>query len=103
MKSIGYFHILPDLASPVQSDILFISQERLDIIQEKFIEGVPELMIEVLSPSNAHHDLRLKYDLYAEAAVQEYWIVGPDICQVMFISCIAKMSMFLSAILLKVA
>lgn len=74
--------ILPDRATPVQPDVHFIARERLDILQEKFIEGAPDLIIEVLSPGNAHHDRQTKYDLYAEAGVREYWIVDPDDCLV---------------------
>lgn len=72
--------ILPNLASPVQPDILFISQQQLDTVKENYIEGVPDLIIEVLSPTNPQYDRRTKYDLYAEAGVGEYWIVDPDAC-----------------------
>ncbi|MBN1875356.1 MAG: Uma2 family endonuclease [Anaerolineae bacterium] len=74
--------ILADLASPVQPDILFIAQERLDIVQEKFIEGAPDLIVEILSPSNWLDDRRDKYEVYEAAGVREYWIVDPDICSV---------------------
>jgi Uma2 family endonuclease len=74
--------ILPDLASPVQPDLLFIAQERLHIVKEQYIEGVPDLIVEVLSPTNPYHDRRIKYDLYAEAGVREYWLVDPTQCQV---------------------
>ena len=65
------------LGDPVQPDILFVRNERLDIVGETYIEGSPDLAIEVLSPSNPAHDRSLKYDLYAEAGVLEYWIVDP--------------------------
>jgi len=74
--------ILPEMATPVQPDILFIASQRLDMIREKYIEGVPDLIIEVLSPGNPQHDRLTKYDLYARAGVQEYWIVEPDQCVV---------------------
>ncbi|NKQ35443.1 MAG: Uma2 family endonuclease [Chloroflexi bacterium] len=74
--------ILPDLASPVQPDILFIAQERLNIVQEQFVEGVPDLIVEVLSPGNARHDRHTKFRLYLEAGVKEYWIADPDACTV---------------------
>ena len=70
--------ILPDLTNPIQPDLLFISTDKLDIIKENFIEGVPDLIVEVLSPANPGHDRHTKFRVYAEAGVQEYWIVDPD-------------------------
>ncbi|MEW5985911.1 MAG: Uma2 family endonuclease [Chloroflexota bacterium] len=74
--------ILPGLASPVQPDVLFITQDRLGMVKEEFIEGVPDLIVEVLSPTNPAHDRRRKFQLYARAGVREYWIVDPDDCRV---------------------
>ena len=42
----------------------------------KFI-GVPDLIIEILSPSNQGHDLVTKFNLYMKYKVKEYWIVNP--------------------------
>lgn len=39
--------------------------------------GIPQLIIEVLSPSNSDDDLIVKKDLYEEYGVPEYWIVSP--------------------------
>ena len=39
--------------------------------------GAPELIIEILSPSNQAHDLVFKMNLYMQAGVKEYWIVNP--------------------------
>jgi Uma2 family endonuclease len=39
--------------------------------------GVPNLIIEILSPSNQSHDLITKLNLYMNYGVQEYWIVNP--------------------------
>ena len=61
----------------VQPDILFISKERLDIIGEKNLQGAPDLVIEILSESNAYRDLIQKKKLYARYGVKEYWIVVP--------------------------
>ncbi len=58
-------------------DILFISKERLNIIGEKRIEGSPDLVVEILSPSTAYYDLRHKKDTYEKFGVKEYWIVDP--------------------------
>ena len=74
--------ILSDLDTTVQPDILFVTQEHLDIVQEKFIKGSPDLIIEILSPSNWLDDRRDKYEVYEAAGVREYWIVDPDNCTV---------------------
>lgn len=37
--------------------------------------GAPDLIVEILSPSNSKHDISTKFNLYQEAGVQEYWIV----------------------------
>src|SRR3990172_920502 len=46
-----------DNENVVQPDILFISKERLNIIGDKNIQGAPDLVIEILSESNAYRDL----------------------------------------------
>ena len=46
-------------------------------LNEKRYEGVPSLIVEILSPSNQHHDLLIKMNLYANFGVKEYWIVNP--------------------------
>lgn len=61
-----------------QPDIIFISKERASIIEEKKINGAPDLVIEILSPSSAYYDLRHKMKVYAKHGVKEYWIVDPD-------------------------
>lgn len=61
-----------------QPDILFISKEKAALIGERMIEGPPDLVAEVLSPSSAYHDLRTKFRAYEQAGVQEYWIVDPE-------------------------
>lgn len=39
--------------------------------------GAPDLIIEILSPSTSDKDVRVKFDLYEEFGVKEYWIVYP--------------------------
>jgi Uma2 family endonuclease len=66
---------LPNQPVPVEPDIFFIKKERLDIIGEKEVEGAPDLIIEVLSPSNANYDREKKFEIYQVAGVPEYWLV----------------------------
>lgn len=57
----------------VQPDICVICDEsKLD---KRGCLGPPELIVEILSPGNANHDLKTKFDLYQEARVNEYWVV----------------------------
>lgn len=60
-----------------QPDIIFISNNRLGIIKKEKIEGAPDLIIEILSPSTAYYDLVHKKEIYAKYRVKEYWIVDP--------------------------
>src|SRR3989337_1870150 len=60
-----------------QPDIMFISQERMNIIGDKNIEAAPDLIIEILSPSSAYYDLRHKMRVYETSGVKEYWVVDP--------------------------
>ena len=70
--------LLPGLASPIQPDIVFVSRERLGIIQEKNIAGAPDLVIEVLSPRNVQSDLGARLELFAEGGIDECWVVDPE-------------------------
>ncbi|PZV82226.1 Uma2 family endonuclease [Algoriphagus aquaeductus] len=61
--------------SVVQPDISVIcDQSKLD---EKGCLGAPDLIVEILSPSNSQVELQNKYELYQEFGVKEYWIIHP--------------------------
>lgn len=69
---------LGDDQNAVQPDLVFISSTNSHIVKETAIEGVPDLLVEILSPGNDQHDLVKKKDLYQAFGVREYWIVDPD-------------------------
>jgi Uma2 family endonuclease len=59
-----------------QPDLLFISRDRLNLIGEQMIEGSPDLVVEILSPSNTRSDLVDKLADYWSIGVQECWLVS---------------------------
>jgi Uma2 family endonuclease len=67
-----------DIYTIVQPDICVICDSSK--IDEKGCNGSPDLIIEILSPSNAKTDLQDKYKLYEESGVTEYWVVFPNDC-----------------------
>jgi Uma2 family endonuclease len=46
-------------------------------IDEQGCLGAPNLIVEILSKGNSKKELSIKFDLYEENGVQEYWIVNP--------------------------
>jgi len=61
----------------VVPDILVVLAPRLRIITSKLIQGAPDLVVEILSPSTKARDRRNKLALFQKAGVPEYWIVDP--------------------------
>ena len=67
-----------DERTMVVPDVFVICQpddDRMD--NDKYINGAPDLIIEVLSPSTRRKDMFTKLHKYEEAGVREYWIVDP--------------------------
>ncbi len=62
----------------VQPDLLFISNARAHIVTAANVQGAPDLVVEILSPSTAERDRTLKRRLYARHGVSEYWIVDTE-------------------------
>lgn len=61
-----------------QPDVLSISKERLNIIEEQAIMGTPDLVVEIVSRASSFHDTVKKRDIYQKHGVKEYWLVFPD-------------------------
>ena len=62
----------------VVPDLLYLSNERAGFLTSKNLQGPPDLVIEILSPSTKSRDMRLKRALYQRVGVREYWIVDPE-------------------------
>ena len=62
----------------VEPDLVFVATEHLSLITEKNLQGVPDLLVEILSPTTSLRDRREKLALYERFGVPEYWIVNPE-------------------------
>lgn len=70
---------LDEHSNAVQPDLVVVLNQNQNIIDPKgHIHGVPDLLVEILSPGNKDHDLIRKKELYEKFGVKEYWIVDPD-------------------------
>ena len=68
---------LDDL-NAVQPDLVFISTDKQNMITNDGIIGIPDLMIEIISPSSVIRDRVDKKNLYERLNVSEYWIIDPQ-------------------------
>lgn len=62
--------------SKVQPDLTVICDKTG--LGEQSYNGVPELVVEVLSPSTASVDFIKKMGIYMNAGIKEYWILSPQ-------------------------
>jgi Uma2 family endonuclease len=62
----------------VEPDILFVGSDRKELLSDRGVEGAPDLVVEVLSPSTAARDRGVKLERYRHFGVPEYWIVDLD-------------------------
>lgn len=60
------------------ADVVFISKERLAEPPQGFLEVAPELVVEIMSPSDRWQDIRQKIEEYFAIGVQWVWIVEPE-------------------------
>lgn len=64
------------VVSVVQPDLCVVCD--VSKLDDKGCIGAPDLIIEILSPGNSKKEMGVKFDLYEENAVKEYWIVNPS-------------------------
>lgn len=64
----------------LQPDLVIVPREKRDIIVPRGIEGVPQVVVEILSPGTAVLDRRVKRATYEKYGIPEYWLVDPHEC-----------------------
>jgi Uma2 family endonuclease len=76
---LGPLDVLLSDDSVVEPDGLLICTDRASSIGENFIQGPPNIIVEVVSEETRHRDENDKRKLYERYGVDEYWIVDPVI------------------------
>jgi Uma2 family endonuclease len=69
---------LPSIRQRRDPDILFVSRARRNILKETYVDGPPDLVMEIVSPDSQSRDWRDKYKAYERSGVREYWIIDPS-------------------------
>lgn len=59
----------------VEPDVLFVRADHLARVGDKYVQGPPDLVVEVSSPSTRRLELVRKRELYERYEVPEYWYV----------------------------
>lgn len=63
----------------VQPDLFFVAAEHRSRILDAYVEGPPDLVVEILSEKSRRYDERTKKQLYEKFGVREYWILDSDL------------------------
>jgi Uma2 family endonuclease len=74
---IAPIYVVFDEEHTTEPDLLFIRRDNLAIVRDDAIHGVPDLVVEVLSPGSRRRDMRVKLQIYARFGVPYYWIADP--------------------------
>lgn len=69
-----------EIRTVVQPDLCVICNP--EVLDEQGCNGAPDWIIEILSKGNSKREMQIKYQLYQESGVQEYWLVYPEQCAI---------------------
>lgn len=75
---VGPLDVLFGEGDYVQPDLLFVRADRLHVVSDRGVEGPPDLVVEIASPSTVARDRGVKLARYRHFGVPEYWIVDPE-------------------------
>ncbi len=65
-----------------QPDLVFVGNWQKEIITPKYINGSPDLVVEIISPSSVIRDRINKKQVYERTSVKEYWLVSPEYAEI---------------------
>jgi Uma2 family endonuclease len=61
-----------------EPDVLFVTKDHLDRLQETYLDGPADLAVEIISPESAGRDRGEKFYEYEAGGVAEYWLIDPQ-------------------------
>jgi Uma2 family endonuclease len=61
-----------------EPDVAFVATEHLDRVHKGYVDGPPDIAVEIVSPDSVDRDYVQKRTIYERAGVCEYWIIDPD-------------------------
>jgi Uma2 family endonuclease len=63
-----------------EPDLLFVAREHLDRLQETYLDGPADLVVEIVSPGpdSVERDRGKKFYEYEQGGVPEYWLIDPQ-------------------------
>ena len=61
-----------------EPDLLFVAREHLERLQETYLEGPADLVVEIVSPESRLRDRGEKFAEYEMEGVREYWVIDPE-------------------------
>ena len=62
----------------LEPDVIWVSDSGQCVVGERSLHGAPDLTVEALSPSTARRDKTVKFRLYQQHGVREYWLADPE-------------------------
>ena len=62
----------------VVPDLIFVSDDQRQIITERYVEGAPAIVIEIVEETTRAMDESMKRELYERCGVREYWLVDAE-------------------------
>ena len=73
LKIDDYNTLIPDLIYYATND-----ESAVESANGKYLTGVPDLVVEIVSPSSQRTDRYTKFDTYAALGVKYYWTIDPE-------------------------
>lgn len=68
---------LPGVNVVYSPDVFFLSESRRHLMRPTYLDGAPDLVVEIVSPESQLRDKQEKLANYQKAGVLEYWLIGP--------------------------